>query len=104
MGSILARLMLKPPGRQKAIPEDLKREAKIAERVLGDLDSVNALGEQVPFNCPGCGGVLWKMDRVVCPLPLPYRPCVFLGLAAQTQKLKKPCGLPCGCSKSGGTC
>jgi two-component system, chemotaxis family, protein-glutamate methylesterase/glutaminase len=21
------------------------------------------LGEQVPFNCPGCGGVLWQMDK-----------------------------------------
>jgi len=30
---------------------------------LSDLPSVNSLGEQVPFNCPGCGGVLWKMDK-----------------------------------------
>ncbi len=36
-------------------------EAKIAQRVLSDLPSVEALGDQVPFNCPDCGGVLWKV-------------------------------------------
>ena len=36
-------------------------EAKIAQRVLSDLPSVEALGEQVPYNCPDCGGVLWKI-------------------------------------------
>lgn len=63
MGGILMMLMAKKPSKQKAIPEDLRRESKIAERVLSDLASVNSLGEQVPFNCPGCGGVLWKMDK-----------------------------------------
>lgn len=29
----------------------------------GDLPSVYALGEQVPFNCPGCGGVLWRIEK-----------------------------------------
>jgi two-component system, chemotaxis family, protein-glutamate methylesterase/glutaminase len=38
------------------------REAAIAERLLSDISQVNGLGEQVPYNCPGCGGVLWKMD------------------------------------------
>ena len=23
---------------------------------------MNGLGDQVPYNCPGCGGVLWQMD------------------------------------------
>jgi two-component system chemotaxis response regulator CheB len=63
MGGILMLLMATEPGKQKAIPEDIRREAKIAERVLSDLASVNSLGKQVPFNCPGCGGVLWKMDK-----------------------------------------
>jgi two-component system chemotaxis response regulator CheB len=92
MGSILTRLMLTSPGRQKAIPEDLKREAKIAERVLSDLDSVNALGEQVPFNCPGCGGVLWKMGkgpfvRYRCHTGHGYTSASLL--AAQTQKIEE---------------
>ena len=63
MGSILSKLVARKPAKQKAIPGDIKREAIIAERVLSDLASVNSLGEQVPFNCPGCGGVLWKMAK-----------------------------------------
>ena len=92
MGSILARLMMTVPGRQKPIPKDLIREAKIAERVLSDLASVNALGEQVPFNCPGCGGVLWKMDngpfvRYRCHTGHAYTSASLL--AAQTQKIEE---------------
>jgi len=61
MGSLLTMLCQKKRGKRKAVPEDILIEAKIAERVLSDLPSVEALGEQVPFNCPGCGGVLWEM-------------------------------------------
>jgi two-component system, chemotaxis family, protein-glutamate methylesterase/glutaminase len=63
MGAILSKIVDQKPSRQKSIPKDIQREAMIAERVLSDLPSVNSLGEQVPFNCPGCGGVLWKIAK-----------------------------------------
>jgi two-component system chemotaxis response regulator CheB len=63
MGPLLARLVSERPGRRKAIPPDVRTEATIAERVLSDVSQVNGLGKQVPYNCPGCGGVLWEMDR-----------------------------------------
>ena len=63
MGGVLASLIARKPGKQQPIPEDILKEVTIAKRVLSDLPSVNSLGEQVPFNCPGCGGVLWKMDK-----------------------------------------
>lgn len=63
MGGILMKLMTRKLGKQKPVPQDLRLEAKIAERVLSDIAAVNALGEQVPFNCPGCGGILWKMGK-----------------------------------------
>lgn len=63
MGAMLYQLIAQKLGRKVPIPKDILVEAKIAERVLSDLPSVNALGEQVPFNCPGCGGVLWKIDK-----------------------------------------
>jgi two-component system, chemotaxis family, protein-glutamate methylesterase/glutaminase len=44
-------------------PADLVIEAKIAQRVVSDLKSVETLGDQVPFNCPDCGGVLWQMKH-----------------------------------------
>lgn len=63
IGAMLYQLIPKKLGKKVPIPKDILIEAKIAERVLSDLSSVNALGKQVPFNCPGCGGVLWKIDK-----------------------------------------
>lgn len=63
MGSVLTGLLQRKLAKNKAIPKDIIREVGIVERIQSDLASVNSLGEQVPFNCPGCGGVLWKMDH-----------------------------------------
>ena len=62
MGPLLTTLVSKPHGKSKAVPADVRTEAVIAERVLSDISQVNTLGDQVPYNCPGCGGVLWKID------------------------------------------
>jgi two-component system, chemotaxis family, protein-glutamate methylesterase/glutaminase len=53
----------KSRGRKRAIPDDIRTESLIAERVLSDVTQVNGLGTQVPYNCPNCGGVLWAMGR-----------------------------------------
>lgn len=63
MGGLLYQLLAQKAAKRKPIPKDILIETKIAKRVLSDLPAVNALGDQVPFNCPGCGGVLWKMDE-----------------------------------------
>lgn len=63
MGALLLKIIPRKLRARKPVPEDVLIEAKIAERVLSDLSSVNKLGEQVPFNCPGCGGVLWKVGK-----------------------------------------
>jgi len=47
--------------RNLSTPKDIKIEAKIAERVLSNVNETNALSNQVPYNCPNCGGVLWEM-------------------------------------------
>jgi two-component system, chemotaxis family, protein-glutamate methylesterase/glutaminase len=62
MGPLLTTLVAQPHGKSKAVPSDVRTEAVIAERVLSDISQVNGLGDQVPYNCPGCGGVLWEMD------------------------------------------
>lgn len=61
MGPLVARLVAERPGRKRAVPRDIRIEAAIAERVVSDVSQVNGLGDQVPYNCPGCGGVLWEM-------------------------------------------
>ncbi|MCF2489159.1 chemotaxis protein CheB [Dyadobacter sp. CY347] len=63
MGGLLYQLLAAKPEKNKPVPKDIMIEAKIAKRVLSDLPAVNSLGDQVPFNCPGCGGVLWKVDK-----------------------------------------
>ena len=63
MGAVLTQLAQSRAARRSAPPEDIAIEAKIAERVLSDLPSVEAVGEQVPYNCPGCGGVLWQVKE-----------------------------------------
>jgi two-component system chemotaxis response regulator CheB len=62
MGQLLAKLVSTPRGPAKRVPADVRTEAEIAERVLSDVDQVEGLGSQVPYNCPNCGGVLWEMD------------------------------------------
>lgn len=92
IGSLLYELIPKKLGKRLSVPEDILIEAKIAERVLSDLTSVNALGDQVPFNCPGCGGVLWKVDkdpnsRYRCHTGHAYTAATLL--AEQTKKIEE---------------
>src|SRR5688572_22896345 len=46
MGGLLVKLLDRPTRRDKRVPEDIAIEAKIAERVLSDLPSVEAVGDQ----------------------------------------------------------
>jgi two-component system, chemotaxis family, protein-glutamate methylesterase/glutaminase len=63
MGPLLERLTREPRGKTKSTPDDIRTEAVIAERVLSDVAQVEGLGDQVPYNCPNCGGVLWQMSE-----------------------------------------
>ena len=57
MGALLARLSRMRVGPRLPAPADVVIEARIAQRIESDLPSVETLGDQVPFNCPDCGGV-----------------------------------------------
>lgn len=92
MGALFTKLVHRKFGKRKPVPKDIAVEAKIAERVLSDLRSVGTLGEQVPFNCPGCGGVLWKIGnhkslRFRCHTGHAYTAPVLL--AEQTAKIQE---------------
>lgn len=92
MGGLLYKLMGRKITRRKPIPKDVLIEAEIAKRVLSDLPAVNALGDQAPFNCPNCGGVLWKVDtglslRFRCHTGHAYTAATLL--AEQTKKIEE---------------
>ncbi|MDB6166448.1 MAG: chemotaxis protein CheB [Lacunisphaera sp.] len=63
LGALLVKLVHQPVAKRVPAPTDVILEARIAERVLSDVAAVNELGDQVPFNCPDCGGVLWQMKK-----------------------------------------
>lgn len=63
MGALIHELIQQKLQKGKPVPKDVLIEAEIAARVLSDLSSVNKVGDQVPFNCPGCGGVLWEVEK-----------------------------------------
>jgi two-component system chemotaxis response regulator CheB len=45
------------------IPDDLKQEAAIAERVVGSIEDVDKIGRMAPLTCPDCGGNLWEITH-----------------------------------------
>lgn len=92
MGAKLYKLIPQKLKKQKPTPDNILIEAEIAQRVLSDLSSVNAVGDQVPFNCPGCGGVLWKIEsdpdlRFRCHTGHAYTSASLL--AEQTSKIEE---------------
>jgi two-component system chemotaxis response regulator CheB len=92
MGALFAELVSRKFGIRPPVPKDVAIEARIAERALSDLRSVEAIGEQVPFSYPGCGGVLWKIDegkslRYRCHTGHAYTAPVLL--AEQTAKIEE---------------
>ncbi|MBD2770322.1 chemotaxis protein CheB [Hymenobacter sp. BT664] len=65
MGQLLEELTSGPvpSGGDLTIPEDLKQEAAIAERVVGNTEDIDKLGQMAPLTCPDCGGNLWEITH-----------------------------------------
>jgi len=45
------------------VPNEVKMEAAIAERVAIGIDLVAPLGKKSMFTCPDCGGGLWEIEE-----------------------------------------
>jgi two-component system chemotaxis response regulator CheB len=61
MGELLEKLSRETPKNNWSIPDDIRIEAEIAERVVTGVEEVRGLGPQMPYSCPSCGGTLWEM-------------------------------------------
>ena len=59
----ISKLVSKRKIRKRRIPEDVIKEAEIAEKVYVGIDHVEGLGEPSVFSCPDCGGRLWEIDH-----------------------------------------
>jgi two-component system chemotaxis response regulator CheB len=63
MGDLLTRLVNIPIGNNRTIPEDIKLEAAIAERVVGNTEDTLRLGKPTAMTCPDCGGSLFELKH-----------------------------------------
>ena len=64
MGPLLIRLVSEAPSAPGPIPEDIRLEAAIAERLTGTTEEIARIGTPAaPLSCPGCGGPLWQLNE-----------------------------------------
>lgn len=63
MGLLLTRLVQVPRSGAPRIPEDIRLEATIAERVVGTMEDIARLGTPASISCPECGGALWQLTE-----------------------------------------
>ena len=61
MGYVIDDILSKPAQKDKPIPEDVKIEADITERMVSHIETLDKIGERSNFSCPDCGGGLWKI-------------------------------------------
>jgi two-component system, chemotaxis family, protein-glutamate methylesterase/glutaminase len=61
MGAILQEKSKNGIDGSHVIPDDVRAEAEIAERVALGIETVKAIGELSTFTCPDCGGILFGM-------------------------------------------
>jgi two-component system, chemotaxis family, protein-glutamate methylesterase/glutaminase len=92
IGELLGRLVNESAGKGLPVPDAVRTEAEIAERVLSDVKQVGGLGDQVPYNCPNCGGVLWQvtdkdLERYRCHTGHSFTSASLL--TSQTEKIEE---------------
>lgn len=104
MGELLEKLVHEPAGKSAPVPEDIRTEAEIAERVLSDIAQINTLGSQAPYTaeascgkwiiptCTDSGAIRAMLSRRL--------PCS----TARRKRSRKHSGSLSGCSKNAGTC
>ncbi len=62
MADLLTRLIADPVGPEMPIPDELVREALLAEGPNAVIAVTESLGHPAPLSCPECGGPLWRVD------------------------------------------
>lgn len=45
------------------VPQELKAEAEITERLMSDIDDLKKIADRSDFVCPECGGGLWPINN-----------------------------------------
>jgi two-component system chemotaxis response regulator CheB len=60
---IVQDILNKPLPPQIAIPNELKVEADITEKLMSDINDLKKIAQRSDFVCPDCGGGLWEVKN-----------------------------------------
>lgn len=60
---IVQDILSRPLPPQIAIPDELKVEADITERLMSDIHQLKKIANRSDFACPDCGGGLWEVKN-----------------------------------------
>lgn len=63
MGYILDDMKTKPEKPEAGVPEDLRIEAEITEKMVSSIDQLKLIGTQSEYTCPDCGGSLFMLKQ-----------------------------------------
>ena len=61
IGAVLLEKAMDGVNGSHLVPDDVKAEAAIAQRVATGINHVEELGEKSNYVCPDCGGAMWEM-------------------------------------------
>jgi len=62
IGDAIQKITAQPANPVEDIPQDIEKEAKIAEQTMSDISREQKLGHLAPMSCPECNGPLWQID------------------------------------------
>lgn len=60
---IIKDVLKKPLPPEKPIPQDVKIEAQMTEKMMSDIDQLKKIADHSDFVCPDCGGGLWAVKN-----------------------------------------
>jgi two-component system chemotaxis response regulator CheB len=62
MADAIVKITQTPNRKTLAIPDNIKTEALVSERIFSDVSGTETLGSLIPMSCPECSGPLWQID------------------------------------------
>ncbi|HEX8299347.1 MAG TPA: chemotaxis protein CheB [Rubricoccaceae bacterium] len=63
LAALLQDLVARPAPVPPPVPQRLADEARITERGMADIDTMDRLGPRSSATCPDCGGTLWLLEK-----------------------------------------
>lgn len=63
IGYILDDIFSKDAKPDHEVPDDVKLEAQITERMTSSIDDLKKIGVHSNYTCPDCGGGLWEINN-----------------------------------------